>query len=807
MNDKIEQYKSNLTAEEIDGALRKISENDISHFATTPQVDALSESVSGVSQRVDEVSSRVSGIIANGTSTEGNTELIDMRTGWKGERYPTAGDALRQQAEEAVQSAYASVFAAFITKPLRVNLTKLSAVMDGSNTVFANTHAFTVPDQVQLDFSGMEKKNTTIAIVYNEKYKSLHYRAFNFSSRPYDFELGDVVLAILYFKYDLESDSFSCLNKYAFPEKNVFFDNIEYIKNSEYIDESIESKTEQAAIPYRVMRATNVRVNIDTAAMTISVEKTASPSYLWYDAKRPMISLSDEPASTTYADFLNNSAFVQYGEDKKLELSKSTNTEAKGILCSIWFNRNGEIYQINCSDELKPIFYLNGSPFFGLSDVIPDYHPHGVWDVGCLDYQDIGETDYSQIILYGQSLSMGWQAPEVITTDPVRNTFMVGNSPMINHGNDGSLTINPLKAVKWASGGEQPVVAMTNAFAKIYHRFVNPHQKFIGTNCGEGGRSIERLMKQCTNGTNYYTTEFLDCINRTKSACDAAQSSVSCPAIVYMQGEYNYVSRTGAGLTTGTDATNDKEQYKAYLLQLKKDMQADIIATYGQTKPPLFFLYQVAGNYINNKEMTINMAQVEFAQENEDVILLNSTYGMPDYNGGHLSTNGYRWYGELVAKQMAQVLVKGVAARPVELEELQVESNRVTMCFYVPVPPLVFDTHTKEAVADNGFRLYCNGSEVAITGMEIRGNRVTLTAAKSLSGTVELTYGGEGRNGSGNLRDSDGCLSLYRYYDDRQTSPDQRESFTPTDIQGTPLYGRHYPLYNWCNQFYRKLEV
>lgn len=100
MNDKIEQYKSNLTAEEIDGALRKISENDISHFATTPQVDALSESVSGVSQRVDEVSSRVSGIIANGTPTEGNTELLDIRTGYNGTVYPTAGDAVRGQDEE-----------------------------------------------------------------------------------------------------------------------------------------------------------------------------------------------------------------------------------------------------------------------------------------------------------------------------------------------------------------------------------------------------------------------------------------------------------------------------------------------------------------------------------------------------------------------------------------------------------------------------------------------------------------------------------------------------------------------------------
>lgn len=43
------------------------------------------------------LNARVSAIIASGTATEGNTELIDIRTGSDGKVYPTAGDAVREQ--------------------------------------------------------------------------------------------------------------------------------------------------------------------------------------------------------------------------------------------------------------------------------------------------------------------------------------------------------------------------------------------------------------------------------------------------------------------------------------------------------------------------------------------------------------------------------------------------------------------------------------------------------------------------------------------------------------------------------------
>lgn len=435
---------------------------------------------------------------------------------------------------------------------------------------------------------------------------------------------------------------------------------------------------------------------------------------------------------------------------------------------------------------------------------------YGKSAVGNLQYEEIGEADYNQIILYGQSLSMGWECPEVITATPINGNYMVGNNPLINHGNNHDETLHPLIAVKWSGGGEQPIVGCVNSFSKLYRRFVNKSQMFIGSSAGEGGQSIERLSKECTNvsgsvvDNNYYHIEFLRLLDQTKAAVDAESKTVNCSAILYMQGEHNYTG-SGLGMTPGTEATKDKDEYKTLLMTLKNNMQADIMEKYGQTQKPLFFIYETAGVYINNKEMTINMAQIEFAQENDDVFLLHPTYPTPDYNGGHLSTNGYRWYGELMAKSLYDVLVRGEHYKPVFPTNYTINKNQLIIDFYVPVPPLVLDTWTKETITNMGFIVYNNSTEISITDVTVKSTSVVLTCASELSGIVEVIYAGQGRSGSGNLRDSDTYRSYYSYFDDRKTAPSKRENYTPRDQKGKYIYSKPYPMYNWCVNFYKKI--
>ncbi len=62
--------------------------------------DSAQSGVDGLDPRMDLVEQRLDNLIPQGTPTEGNAELIDIRVGANGVTYPTAGDAVRGQVTE-----------------------------------------------------------------------------------------------------------------------------------------------------------------------------------------------------------------------------------------------------------------------------------------------------------------------------------------------------------------------------------------------------------------------------------------------------------------------------------------------------------------------------------------------------------------------------------------------------------------------------------------------------------------------------------------------------------------------------------
>lgn len=426
-------------------------------------------------------------------------------------------------------------------------------------------------------------------------------------------------------------------------------------------------------------------------------------------------------------------------------------------------------------------------------------------DLGFVDNQ-LFDTDYSHLIFYGQSLSMGWEADRALTLTPVPKTYMIGDRVWINQGNDGSYAFNPLVASKSPNCGESPAVSATQVFRTFLDKYLPTNTvKLLTTNCGEGGMSIERLSKESTNADNLYTNLFLATLNRAKSITVTEGKTISCPAIVWMQGEYNYVGLENSGLTPGSMATNDKDQIKSYLLTLKNNMQADIMVTYGQTKKPMFFMYQVAGVYINLDTLAINEAMTEFEAENDDVVFMNPTYQVPDYNGGHLSSNGYRWYGEYIAKQLKTTLLEHKSSDVVQKRNVKViDNNKVLIECQVNHPPLMVDTYTTPACQHNGFKVKDDMGEIAVTGFEVvNGTALLLTLARELGPNAFVTYAGKDRNGSGNICDSHRYASKFVYVSDiGHMAP----SYTPKDSTGVPLDGKKLPLKNWLLAFYQKLN-
>jgi len=437
---------------------------------------------------------------------------------------------------------------------------------------------------------------------------------------------------------------------------------------------------------------------------------------------------------------------------------------------------------------------------------IPDTFDFRKSKIGAFDYQSIVDGNLNHIIMYSQSKGLGWQAQQAFSTTPVEGTYMLGTQIMINRGNATQATaINPLIGTVVAGyGGETPLVSAVHHLKTLMNHN-GRNGDILATNAGEGGKSIEELSKEYYSAPNLYTSEYLTTLNSAKAYADSVSKTISCPAIVYMQGESNYFN-TNIGLTNGSFSTTDKDTYKALLLTLKNNLQADAMTIYGQTKKPLFFLHQISG-WIKGDKMNVNMAMLELAEENDDIIIMNPSYHIVNY-GAHFSCNGYRWYGETIGKAMGDVLLEGNRYVPMKPIKFEILNKIIRMWLYVPCPPLVADAHTVLITRSAGFTVHKNGREIYVESVELGNNFIDVVMTDELDGEIEISYAAENRKGQGNVRDSDTYTSLNYYVDDSAVvNPDGAVPiYKPKDEDGNDLYGQKYPMQNWLSNFYYKIK-
>ncbi|MDO9634279.1 MAG: T9SS type A sorting domain-containing protein [Paludibacter sp.] len=430
---------------------------------------------------------------------------------------------------------------------------------------------------------------------------------------------------------------------------------------------------------------------------------------------------------------------------------------------------------------------------------------------------------YEHLIIYGQSLSTGHQSWPPLSTTAVSGNYMIGTQVWSNFGNVFINQLNPLVAnvasttASLAKNRANMIYAESPIVAAANHIQIktNGQYQLIATSCGTGGKTIEELSKEHYNPISY--SHFSNAIHYASSIT----SDINCPAIVWMQGEYNYTVPTGnSGLTAGSRPTSDKATYKSLMLVLKENMQSDIMNKYNQTDVPLFITYQAGVQYTRGTYLTIGMAQLEASNENQDVVCAGPVYPVTD-RGGHLDSNGYRWFGEILGKVFYRTKVLGEDFKPLQPIEISRTSNpkEVKIRFLVPKLPLVIDEQLVNKVTSAGFELYLNGSKKIITGVRIEGDCVIITALTDLTGDIEIMYAGTNNAGHGNLRDSDDYPAFYNYIDLDKKNPDNtyfyprdaaettlRPTYEPRDGDGI-IYDKPYPLYNFCVAFYYKLNA
>lgn len=427
---------------------------------------------------------------------------------------------------------------------------------------------------------------------------------------------------------------------------------------------------------------------------------------------------------------------------------------------------------------------------------------------------------YNHVITYGQSLASGWEGWPAISRTAYGGNLMLGDSvrptsrtaaefvplntatfePMVAVVQDTStgaiLSDAAVAALNPVAGneGESVDVGALNLFRRLflahYGLAADATRLMVASNCGVGGMTIEELSK---GASPELYQRVIDAATIAKGIADGESASYAIPAILWLQGEWNYRSEEG-GTTT-------KAGYKAALQALYDDLLADVIdGIAGQAAPPAFITYQTGGSFTrDDNDLAIGMAQLELAEENANWFLAAPSYPVTD-KGGHLDPNGYRWLGMQFGKVLHRVLTLGQDWKPLSPIRATRLGRQILIDFHVPEPPLVFDAAYVEFVATDyaakGFAVFDDDDDAEIYSVEIVGQTmVRITLAADPSGVVKVQYATKTlTNGNGCLRDSDPTLS-----------PDVYE-YTPgtgmfAESNLPELVDQPYPLHNWCVAF------
>ncbi|WFV98046.1 sialate O-acetylesterase [Klebsiella aerogenes] len=429
-------------------------------------------------------------------------------------------------------------------------------------------------------------------------------------------------------------------------------------------------------------------------------------------------------------------------------------------------------------------------------------------------------TGLIHLLIYSQSLGTqqeGWPALSKEAIEGFDNLMLGESIRPASRTNPafvplGNVELKPLRAVVQSGTGDALVsdeqvaslpagapnegeggVAMANALRRLWLQRNclerDPTRRFVLSSTGVNGRSIEQLSKGAS--PELYQRP-LQAVQQVKVLADQSGVSYSIGAILWMQGEWNYLQ---------TNGSNDKDTYKRNLGKLYDDMIADMAeGIAGQKAPPALFMYQTGASFTrDNANLSIGMAQWEFCRENDNAYMVGPVYHYPD-KGGHLGPNGYRWFDMKVAQVMHLVLNEGQGWEPLGPVKIKIIGREIFVFYHVPSPPLTFrPSYIKNVAttyADKGFRVTDSAGAAAISSVDIVADTIIkITIARDLTTGAKLWYGDDSvHHGNGNVFDSDTFNALDDFIYEAGTGQYESENIPE-------LVGKPYPSNNASVQF------
>lgn len=346
----------------------------------------------------------------------------------------------------------------------------------------------------------------------------------------------------------------------------------------------------------------------------------------------------------------------------------------------------------------------------------------------------------------GQSLGEGSTPAVAVTT--AQEYDNVGFAARANAPT--SLVALTVALTQYSSRGESPMYGTLGFIkdriaAENGITYTKNDYQLAACNNAYSGYSITALNK----GTTPYTLA----MSQVQAAHDiavAAGKTMSYAAVTWTQGE--------------ADTAMAKATYKAHLIQLAKDYDADGRAITGQGTPVRFITYQCATANVAN----IAQAQLEASNECPLITLACPMYQFDYGDTQHVDSTSAKWLGGYYGLAYKRLVIDGQDWKPLQPVAHAVLGSTIDLVFNKS--GLVLDTTLVPAQTNYGFSVK-DGSNVAQTISSvvlIAPNRVRITVSGTPAAGWSVQYGNNSASGKspfvggcGNLRDSQGDVITY----------------------------------------------
>ncbi|WP_437585477.1 dockerin [Sorangium sp. So ce1000] len=387
--------------------------------------------------------------------------------------------------------------------------------------------------------------------------------------------------------------------------------------------------------------------------------------------------------------------------------------------------------------------------------------------------------DWSGIVGTGQSLSVGAEGtPPRTTTQRFHNLKLsLGNAsvPPFDAAN-GALTLVPLVepirafATTYPSAypkniyGETPHTAMADQISSLAEAAAGGDLITVHTVVGESGQPMSVLRKGATQTAS----------GETSMGRAYAATLFEAEAIARLAREAGKTYGVGAIVITHGEADAGSATYQDELVKLWSDYNQDLLPLTGQSRSiPLLVSQQNSVHTDAGTRSTSTQAQWRVGVDHPgDIVCAGPKYQYPYANDHiHLNAAGYQMLGEKFGQIYFEKIVLGRDWQPLQPTRVERSGNVVTVHFHVPVPPLAWDsalpsphqTAFTEWARGRGFELWSGNTRIQISGVEISGDSVQITAQNLPASGVMVGYAmttdGMSMTGGtirwGQLRDSD----------------------------------------------------